>query len=47
MALVVSEKLASLHELQTVYGYQDLVAMSEIVMVDRYNEWCAWNSDDK
>ena len=46
-ALVLSERLATLHELQTVYSYRDLVALSEVAMVDRYNEWCVWNSDDR
>ena len=47
MALVISEGLASLHELQTVYSYRDLMLMSEVAMVNSYNEWCAYNSDDR
>ena len=47
MALVMSEGLASLHELQTVYSYRDLMLMSEVAMVNRYNEWCAYTSDDR
>ena len=44
--MVLSERLATLHELQTVYSYRDLVALSEIALVDRYNEWCAWHAED-
>ena len=34
MALVMSEGLASLRELQTVYSYRDLMLMSEVAMVN-------------
>ena len=47
MALVMSEGLASLKELQTVYSYRDLMLMSEVCMVNSYNEWCAYNSEDR
>ena len=47
MALVMSEGLASLKELQTVYSYRDLMLMSEVCMVNSYNEWCAYNCDDR
>lgn len=35
---VVSRKMATLHELDTVYGSQDLYDMMEIIAVDDYNE---------
>jgi len=38
IALVISKKLATLHELQTVYGCQDLYDLLEIIMIDHYNE---------
>lgn len=34
---VVSSRLATLTELQSVYGVRDLYDMLEIVNVDRYN----------
>lgn len=34
---VVSSRLATLTELQTVYGVRDLYDMLEVVNVDRYN----------
>ena len=47
MALVMSEGLASLHELQTVYSYRDLMLMSEGAMVNSYNEWCSYKSAEE
>jgi len=47
MALVMSEGLATLKELQTVYSYRDLMLMSEVAMVNSYNEWCAYNSEER
>ena len=34
---IVSSKLATLNELQTIYGVRDLYDMLEVVAVDRYN----------
>lgn len=34
---VISSRLATLTELQTVYGVHDLYDMLEIISVDRYN----------
>lgn len=39
MGVVVSKKLATLHELQTVYSLDDLYDLYEIVVVNNYNEW--------
>jgi hypothetical protein len=36
--VIVSHKLATLHELQTVYGAQDLYDLLEIIVVDGHNE---------
>jgi hypothetical protein len=36
--VVVSHKFATLHELQTVYGAEDLYNFLEIISVDRHNE---------
>ncbi|CAG9259668.1 Transcription elongation factor GreA [Burkholderia diffusa] len=35
---VVSRRLATLHELQSVYGQDDLHDLLEIIVVDSYNE---------
>ena len=37
-ALVVYRKLATLHELQTVYSYEDLIDFYEILSVNAINE---------
>ena len=47
MALVMSEGLASLKELQTVYSYRDLMLMSEVAMPNAYNEWCSYKSAEE
>ena len=38
IGVVVSRRLATLHELQTVYGLADLHDMLEIILVDSHNE---------
>jgi len=35
--MVVSSRLATLHELSTVYGTEDLHAFIEIIVVDSFN----------
>jgi hypothetical protein len=35
---VVSRRLATLHELQTVYGAEDLHNLLEIIVVDAHND---------
>ena len=37
IGMVMSERLATLHELQTVYGCRDLYKMYEVACVNRYN----------
>lgn len=41
IARVVLSKAASLHELQTVYGPQDLYDLLEIIAVDNANQYLA------
>lgn len=36
--MVVSRRLATLHELQTVYSYEDLLDMYEIIIINNINE---------
>lgn len=38
IAAVVGQKLATLHELQTVYGLEDVYDMLEVLMVDNHNQ---------
>lgn len=35
--MIVSSCIATLHELQTVYGLEDLYNLAEVVIVDRHN----------
>lgn len=35
---IVSHKLATLHELQTIYSYDDALDMYEVICVNNYNE---------
>ena len=37
IAVLVSRRMATLHELQTVYGVEDAYNMMEIIMIDDYN----------
>lgn len=37
--VLISQKIATLHELKTVYSYEDAIYMYEAVMVPKYNEW--------
>ncbi len=39
VASVISAGKATLHELQTIYGLEDLYDMLEIVIVDNYNNY--------
>ena len=41
IATVVSSKLATLHELDTVYGVEDLWILLEVNAVDRHNAYIA------
>ena len=34
----MSSRLATLHELQTIYGAEDLYELLEVVAVDRHNQ---------
>lgn len=44
MYLVAGERLATLHELETVYSYADALDMAEIVMVRAHNEAAAYKA---
>ncbi len=35
--MIVSNKLATLHELQSVYGVGDLFNLAEVISIDSYN----------
>lgn len=38
IGVVISRRLATLHELQTIYSYEDLLDLYEIIVVDNINE---------
>ncbi len=38
---IISAKLATLHELDTVYGIEDVYLLLEIVLVDAHNDYVA------
>ena len=46
MAIVLSSKLATLRELQTVYGLRDMYDLLEIATVDNYNAYIASKPKD-
>jgi len=37
-AILISNKMATLHELRTVYSLEDAYAMIDIIRVDAYNK---------
>jgi len=45
VGVVISRKLATLHELQTIYGSEDLYDMLEVIAVDNQNEMLASKVD--
>ena len=46
IGLVVSSKLATLHELDTVYGPRDFYNLLEIITVDAHNQAVANRKKD-
>ena len=38
IGMVVSHKMATLNELQTVYGLEDVYDMIEVILVDNHNQ---------
>ena len=42
IAVIVSRRLASLHELQTVYSYEDAMDLYEVAYINGMNEEKAW-----
>lgn len=47
LAAIIGEKLATLHELQTVYSLADALLMLEVVLVRADNEWKASKAAEK
>lgn len=37
--VLITRRLATLYELQTIYSFDDAVDLYEIVAVNNYNEW--------
>lgn len=40
--MVISKGLATLHELETIYSYEDLLNMYEVITINALNEEIAW-----
>lgn len=40
--MILSRRLASLHELQTVYSYEDAMDLYEVAYINGMNEEKAW-----
>lgn len=38
---IITARLATLHELQTIYSYEDALDMAESLIVKNYNTWHA------
>ncbi len=41
VGVILTRRLATLHELDTVYSYEDALNLAEIITVRNYNEWAA------
>ena len=41
LGVIITRRLATLHELQTVYSIDDAADLYEIAAVNNYNEWRA------
>lgn len=44
---VISRRLATLHELETVYSYEDMLDMFEIIYINNINEYYAYQEATK
>jgi hypothetical protein len=42
VGVVVSRRLATLYELDTIYSYEDMLDLYEIVVINNINEQRAW-----
>lgn len=47
VASIIGQHMATLHELDTVYSYEDALNMSEILIVKNYNEWAAYDEAER
>lgn len=43
---ILNNTNVTLHELDTIYDYEDACDIYEAVIVKSYNEWCAMNQKD-
>lgn len=41
LGMIISRSLASFHELDSIYSYDDVLDMIEIIQVNDYNNWVA------
>jgi hypothetical protein len=44
MGIIISKRLATLHELDTVCSLEDALNLLEIITVENYNQWWAQQS---
>jgi hypothetical protein len=47
IGVIVIRRLATLHELETVYSYEDALNFGEIITVQNYNEWAAMEASSR
>lgn len=47
IGVIVARRLATLHELETIYSYEDALNLTEIILVQNYNEWAAMEAARK
>ena len=41
MTTIIGHKLATIHELETIYSYIDALNMAEVIVIYDYNSWAA------
>jgi hypothetical protein len=46
VGVLVGEKLATLHQLQTVYSLEDAFNLLEILTVQNYNQWAVRDHEE-
>lgn len=47
VGVVISSKMATLIELQTVYSYEDMAQLYEVIVVNNYNEYKSYKEVTK
>lgn len=47
IASLIGAKMATLHELSTIYSLEEARQMYEVLMVDHYNEWLSYRVSEQ